>query len=382
MSHSLWLPVTVLFLAGCLAAPSADPIDPDAPIDDGIPSFLELDHDHNDASLHEGASGFSLGAYLPICAASASCSFGEIDVMANILIQAIMEPDGGFALVDIQTPTSPRLLSTTTFGRAVATDVKLSPDAKTAFVAVSNWAPLVGKAGLQQDPTSASGLARSQGVQVYDISEPRAPVARWFEPIGLEGVHMVDVHVIDGATYVVVTTPAYFKFYAAHVQETTSEPVWIGRYDPTLGRLAHVADYTPPEVIEAAPVSGAGSFSAHDITIIDDPDEGPILFGAYGFGVAAASLKDPASPRHLGSWSLVAAGFDAAVHNTHTVMVQRVDGRRTLVITPEQIEDNTLYVVDAQDLSKMTLLGTWSLPGDLENYRGVMWSLHNVNLLD
>lgn len=362
----------VLLFAGCVGGPAATV----GPADVDVPAFLAVDHDHMDPGLHEGARNMSLAAYLPVCDPASPCSFGEIDVMGDIALVAITEPDGGFALVDIAEPRAPKVLSVTKLGRTVATDVKLAPDGRTAFIAVSNWLPFVGKPGTTADPTSLAGAPTSQGIHVYDVADPAAPVSRWFEPMGAEGVHMLDVHVIDGEMFVFATTPAYFKFFLPGQTRGPIEPVVISRYDAASGRLERISEYVPPEA-----GIGTNGDSAHDITVVDDPDEGPLLFAAFAFGVAVARVADPAAPEHVGSWRLADEGFDAS-RNAHTVMMQRVEGVRTLVVTPEQLEENELYVVDATDLASMSLVSTWHLPGDLDERAGLEWSLHNVNLLD
>ncbi|HUR24735.1 MAG TPA: hypothetical protein VM327_01825 [Candidatus Thermoplasmatota archaeon] len=369
----------LVMLAGCAARPGTDPsasgnggsaIDP---AEFAALPFLETEHDHIDPSLHQGGiRGWTLTAHLPLEEDRGTGYQGEIDVMGDLLVAAFEQNPGGVTLVDISDPDHPQRLSHIALDDVVVADVKLSPDAKTLFVATCTWLLLGGQvARLDNGPDKLATLADAIGVVAYDVSDPSEPRRISTSPVGRDGVHMIDLHVIDGRLYVFATTP----FYSLHFLATQFLPVGspdnsveILRWDGRL--LVPVSRYDAPEKI--------GTDFAHDMTVVDDGDQ-VLMLTAYYDDASIADVTDPASPRHLGSFDLTDNGITGS--DVHTVMMQRVGDRRILVTSPELGTGGEILTIDATDPAHPTLLGRWGLP-HWDQLEGSFWSPHNVNLLD
>jgi hypothetical protein len=182
---------------------------------------------------------------------------------------------------------------------------------------------------------------------------------------------MLDVHVIDGTTWVYATTPFYSLAVLAEQflpVGTPTNSIEILRWQG--GQLTRVGSYDAPEK--------SGSDFAHDITVVDDGDQ-VLLLGAYYDHATIADLSDPAQPRPLGAFSLTGNGIEGS--DVHTVMMQRVGDRRILVTSPELGGGGEMLTLDATDPGHITLIGRWGLPG-WDERSGAEWSPHNVNLLD
>jgi hypothetical protein len=379
MRAAAWsLPVLagMLVLAGCAAPASKSAAAPSAtdPLDLAAQPFLEIEHDHKDPSLHQGAAyGLTRTAHLPMQDELATGYLGEMDVMGDLLASATEQNPGGVTLVDVKDPDHPQRLAHIALDDAVVADVKFTPDAKTLLVGTSSWLLLGGQvARLDSGPAAAPTLVRALGIVAYDVSAPASPREIGFWPVGRDGVHMLDVHVIHGTTWVFATTPFYSPAALATQPLPIGSPdnsVVILRWDGTT--LLPVASYDAPEK--------KGYDFCHDITVVDDGDQVLLLTGYAVLGAGIADVTDPAHPKHLGSFLLASAGIKDS--DVHTVMLERVAGRRILVTSPELANDGELLTIDATDPAHPQLLGRWSLP-DTKDRVGAEWSPHNVELLD
>jgi hypothetical protein len=370
--------LAVLLLAGCIgsardphpapAAPAAIPVEAYATL-----PFLDVDHDHTDPTLHQGAAaGLAVTGRLPLLADRGTGYFGEMDIMGDLLAVAIEQNPAGVVLVDISDPDHPERLSHIALDFTVAADVKFTPDGKTLFVATSSWLLLGGEVQrLDSDPDQAGTLSRAFGVIAYDVSNPASPREIAYLPVGRDGVHMLDVHVIGDVTYLFAATPFYsLAVLAEQVLPVGTPTNAIEILSWSAGQLLPVARYDSP--------TKTGAEFAHDMTVVEDGDQ-VLMLCAYYDDAAVADGSDPANPRHLGSFSLPDNGVEDS--DVHTVMLTHVGDRRILVTSPELAGGGEMLTLDATDLTHITLLGRWGIPG-WDDRTGGEWSPHNVNLAD
>lgn len=367
-------------LAGCIDLPTVETAaeqDVQAALS-RVLDILQDEHDHLDPTLHEAAWNLDLVAHLPLNdGLGHTLSFGELDVVGDLAVVAVLQPIGGLVTIDVSDPSAPTVLGYHWAGASYAGDVKLSPDGRFAFLALNGgyaWDEV------ERDPKLAPTYATSAGVQVVDLSDPTEPKAVYFHPLLLGGVHMLDVHMLDGELHVfsVVYSRPRVPVPLPVDDMGVSSRIEISRLVTSAGatKLVHVSDYVPPEARDLP----RGLHAPHDVTVVQDDELGPLMLVAYGrAGATVASLADVSNPQHLGAWT----GHDGEY--VHTIMMTIVDGKRVLVVTPEAFaapRQNQAWFLDATDLSDMKLLGTWSLPGDLPFDGGYRFSTHNFYILD
>ncbi|HVM45044.1 MAG TPA: hypothetical protein VM582_03825, partial [Candidatus Thermoplasmatota archaeon] len=120
-------------VAGCIQAP-ASVTDATLPLDDVL-AFLVADHDHLDPTQHAAALGLTQVAHDVLdIGGRGPRTFGEIDIVGDLAVVAVLQPTGGFVTIDISDPAAPKPLAFYEAGATYAGDVKLSPDGRFAFV--------------------------------------------------------------------------------------------------------------------------------------------------------------------------------------------------------------------------------------------------------
>ncbi|HET6403079.1 MAG TPA: hypothetical protein VFH78_00405 [Candidatus Thermoplasmatota archaeon] len=355
-------------VAGCVQVPGAV-TEADLPVDDLL-FFLAADHDHLDPLQHAAALGLAQLAHDPLdLDGTGPRTFGEIDIVGDIAVVAVLQPTGGFVSVDISDPAAPKPLAFYQAGATYAGDVKLSPDGRYAFVGANG---LYAQDRILENPLLAPTASRSAGVHVVDMSDPAMPRFRSFYPLPNTGVHMLDVHVIGGDTYV-------FSVYGGL---RSPLPVGLPLPVPGLGSAVDIARLeSAPDGTPRLLPAGQYASRAHDITVYDDETLGATMLCACGTrGMAIVDVKDPANPVELGLWE----GHDGLY--VHTAMPALVEGKRVVVAVPETFSaefQQPLWVIDASEPGAMATLGTWRLPGpDLPYDAGYRFSTHNINILD
>lgn len=360
-------------VAGCVQAPGSLTENAAVPLDEVL-SFLAADHDHLDPLQHAASLALTQIAHDPLDIDGAvPRTFGEIDIVGDIAVVGVLQPTGGFVSVDISDPAAPKPLAFYEAGATYAGDVKLSPDGKYAFVGANG---LFAQDQVVTDPLLAPTASRSAGVQVVDMSDPAAPALLSFYPLPNSGVHMLDVHMIGGDTYVFSVYGGLRPPVALPVDAPL--PLAVPGFGSSIdiARLETGIDGTP-RLLPA----GKYASQAHDITVYDDAELGATMLCACGTrGMSIVDVNDPTMPVELGLWE------DHDGLYVHTAMPAVVDGRRIVVAIPETFSaqmQQPLWIVDASDPAAMTTLGTWRLPGpELAYDSGYRFSTHNINILD
>lgn len=374
----LTITLSTAAVAGCVELDAPDTAS--TGVVDDLYAFLDPEHDHLDPTLHEAALNLDLLAYSTLdIDASEPRTFGELDVVGDLAVVAVLQPVGGFVTVDVSDPANPKQLAYHEAGLAYAADVKLSPDGKHAFLAVNG--PFA-RDRVAEDPTLAPTLVESPGVLVVNVKDPANPVTETFYPLPTGGVHMLDVHVIGGETYVFNVRSS--GLLGLPLSPPTGNPgatneveiARLGDLPDGSHALEHVASYRMPEAR-----TPTGFIGVHDVTVVDDPDLGALMLVAGGrAGLALVDVNDPSMPKHLGSWT----GHDGEY--VHTVMQTFVGDTRVVVAVPEAFNgetQNQVWILDATDPAAMELVGTWRLPGGEYPFDGgYRFSTHNFNILE
>lgn len=225
------------------------------------------------------------------------------------------------------------------------------------------------------------------GFYVFDTSDPEAPALASFLGVGpRRGPHMVATLTTDELGTLVFGANA---------------DISINQLDETTGALTPLSRYTPlltdwnrdPEVFDVLYQGWA-----HDMFPLSDPENGALLFVAnWDAGLRIVDINDPANPVELGAWMDFPSGHEG---NLHTVAAAWIDDRRIVVGSTEvgfavvggthyaQGTDRSIvYVWDATDLTKPTLLGWWEnpdhAPSGRDNVPGeTVTSTHNLQLVN
>lgn len=363
---------TVALIAGCVQVPTS--ITDASVLPDDVLEVLVADHDHLDPLQHASSRALTQLAHDALdIEADAPRTFGEIDIVGDLAVVGVLQPTGGFVTIDISDPAMPKPVGWYEAGATYAGDVKLSPDGKYAFVGANG---LFAEDSILSNPLSAPTALRSSGVQVVDVSDPSMPRLLSYYPLPDSGVHMLDVHVIDGDIYV-------FSVYGGVYGLPFNAPVYVPLPGAgiDIARLGSAPAGTPMLQKVATYRASMPSLWAHDITVYDDEELGATMICACGgHGVTLVDVNDPAMPVELGLWQ------DHDDLYVHTVMPALVDGRRIVVAIPETFSaefQQPLWVIDASDPASMETIGTWRLPGpDLTYDSGYRFSTHNINILD
>lgn len=265
-----------------------------------------------------------------------SGSHAEADLRGDLALVARYEV-GGFEVVDLADPTDLRVLSTFELPESRALDVKWMPQGDAA---------VVGDGGK---------------VHLVDTRDPAAPVLLSTFDEAAEGIDAHQSHMLyawaaeDGTEYVYVAT------------QTGRAPMYVLKREG--GELTFAGSYAWSPVLASDAALGQ-----HDMTVYHDELLGaPVLYVAEGtLGWSAASLDDPANPERIGG----SLGLEPGAGYAHTVRVEFVDGKR-IVVTMQEVGQNTVKVYDATDLRAPVLLARWNA-----DPTSPQTPQHNIQLLD
>lgn len=321
-------------------------------------------HDHADPTQHRFECGLRAAATLDLKNAVPEPElFGEIDVAGDIGVMATTFPQAGFVVLDLSDPAAPVVLSRFRGGACnprvdidCGADVKLTPDARYAFLAV------------QGSADTPDGIA-TPGIVTVDIADPRAPKQIAFVAVPPVGVHMLAFHKIGNDGWVFAR--------ARGLGPADAEPgVAIYRVQPG-GRLVKTGEIVTE--------------GAHDVALFDDPvDRRTYLYlsGAQSGTLFVYDVADPVSPRRVGTWKPApeVAGNAWYMHNAATF---RSGGKRYTFAGPELYGQfgslppghggvaGPLWLLDTTDHDDIKLIGEWRNPSD-RTAGNLTFSPHNT----
>ncbi len=313
------------------AGPCTDAAAASMPIGDG--------HNHADINQHPFACRMEQVAFTALTDQlkdRPNVILGEIDVKADIAAVAITFPQGGVLFFDVSDPAKPKFLS-----RYNATEcdqlledvncgafVDLSADGKTAYLSIQKLTML------PTLPLNLNAINQSiAGVDVIDISNPRAPVKNQFYPVlGLGGVHTVRSHTIPGG-------PSTADKPRAPGEYVISNQNGVGIDIAKVTKLAGKRLLTTVRQLGAIDLAATiQNNEVHDTFIQNDPLDGrTYLYNAAGFatGFNVYDITDPSRVKQVAEWDLTPQCEQDWY--AHTIDVTHKDGRRYVTMPAEML---------------------------------------------
>lgn len=239
---------------------------------------------------------------------------GEIDIRGDVALVSRHQL-GGLYTVDVSDPRDPVVLGTLAIDETSALDVKWLPDGRGA---------VIGSGGK---------------LFVVDLADLTTPVVVAEADVPTQA-HMVTLAELNGKTYAFVAS------------QTNDQPAFVYEMDGWNFTMVGSFGTVPGTPLASGPLGN------HDITIVDDTllGDAPTLYLADGvMGWSAWSLEDPANPTRLGG----SIGQELGVGYVHTIRVGFHEGKR-IVVTMQEVGQNSLKVYDATDLTMPVLLARWN----------------------
>lgn len=389
--RALTVPI-LLLLAGCVSPPEAtlpDDLQDGFPLLDPVP---EGDgHDHMDPAQHAFATpNVYLLAFhaLGDNATRPIGHYGEIDTVKvdgrTLAVVAVTGIDGempGFVVLDTTDPRAPVVLSNTSSpltGRLA--DVKFHPSGKWLVAAAQSGTQPKQPGTFLTDPANVPFYASQNGLRIYDVSDPAAPVLVQQEPSRTGyGCHMVTLAHLAGRDwiYCIGRTVEVWEF-------TDGRIAWRSDLAPqSADGVANIPANEPKSNPQALATEVRLSVTPHDATFQLDPMDGttPLLVVSWwDLGVHVYSLAEPTRPMEVGAWA--GEGASRFEGNVHTALLQKVGDRRVLFAIPELLSDNppAVWVVDFTDWSAPAYVSEWASPGE-HGADGIRLSTHNINIV-
>lgn len=373
----------VSVLAGCLGADDA-PADPQTSDSDNflgelskdrLPAASEdlsdvIDEDHGGAAylhavpeLHSGSYGMELVGYNPLTrpdagdTAGADSGYGAIDTWKHLVCVAHFAGStgtmGGATIVDISDPTDPVVLSSLV-SAAVNSDCQFTDDGQ--YLILATYAGAANPLAPYAPPPV--GDAGSNGLSVYDVSDPADPQFLFHDTLGTGDSSPntpapVDVPACTGCAYHNVFTAQIndthyvFQTYTGNILKIKEDASGLEK----VGHLEH---------------------SDHDLWVGQHPITGEwvAVTGARP-GTAVFNIDDPSEPELLGVWEGDADNRYTGWHRQWPVD-GTIDGRAYMVVAGEECGngDSLPYqVLDWTDPTDLQMTGSWWIPGKPMNPR-------------
>ncbi|MBI2078151.1 MAG: hypothetical protein HYT80_07255 [Euryarchaeota archaeon] len=374
---------TTLLLAGCLH--DGDGKDKDL-LDDalGYLSYvsdefpLELDHNHNDPSLHVDNFQVDFVAH-HACTPDgkypgAGVGMTDIAFWANYAFVGIRN---GFCILDVSNPASPKFVSK--YLGEPAADFEVSADGNFAFLLTQRNGEPVNRGST--DPTDH--LPR--GVIVVNVRNKASPQFESYYPVPTNGVHtavpykmgnrqLLSIQTYDwvppGLPSPVPPVPPTNAPYTQRIEITELKAAPGGRM--VLERVSMWSQDRP---------TPTDLWFPHDAYIQQHPVTGKTyLYAAYwDAGLIVLDISDPAKPAKVSQFREAAPSKYNAYHDVK-VSEELIDGRHITVTGPELqaavAETGHFRIFDTTDPAKPVQLGTWTLPGVPGFQGGFLFSPH------
>ncbi len=315
-----------------------------------------IDPDHGGAAwlhavpeLHEGSYGMELVGYNPLTkvgagdTAGADSGYIAMDTWKHLACIAHFAgstgASGGATIVDISDPTDPVVTASLLSG-AVNSDCQFTDDGR--YLVVATYAGIANPLAPYAPPPI--GDASSNGVSVYNVTDPSNPVFLFHDNLGTGAActgcayHNVFTAKVHGVNYI-------FQTYTGNV-------------------LAIKDDETGLEMVSKL------DHSDHDFWVGQHPITGEwVVVTGANYGTAVFSFEDPANPTLLGVWEGDRENRFAGWHRQWP-LENTVDGRAYMVVGGEECNNGhslPYQVLDWTDPIDMQMTGTWWIPGKPAN---------------
>jgi hypothetical protein len=369
------LPLLVLLAlaAGCLQTGSHRDAQrtPDGAIDHAgiaaaIGAPILADHDHTDATLHTASKNMDLVSWSSLGVTLGQNGFADFvlreeDNRTLAYVSIDGDTRGGFVIADVTEAAHPKVLGRYMVDGNNVQEVRVTPDGRFAVMNVQ----AIPQRGFLTTPDGLSDCGVC--IQVVNIEDPAKPRLVSVLPVELLGTHNMEFHLMHDGTLNL--------FYVGQpVAGTNPDPagnrVGIARLDElpngnavltNVGNLVH--DTTNDD----------GQSFPHDVTVSEHPLTGQtIAYVSWWNGGAITFDASTPATQGRGQLGRNADPSPSSALDMHWLVQEpalRKDGRVIAWSAPEigALADGTGVVrsYDVSDPSKLTQLGTWTLPGNL-----------------
>ncbi|HUR62565.1 MAG TPA: hypothetical protein VM286_09415 [Candidatus Thermoplasmatota archaeon] len=354
------------------------------------PNLLELGHNPLGIYAFENRTA---GGYF--CGGEGISTDGK-----HISVISSFDTNIAFVVVDTTDPMNPKHLGDYLLDFAQTYDVDITPDAKHVVVAADvdtkrqpppgGLAPdgpamvtlhpafrnaCTGKVTYGPDQYVAAGPSTI----LVSLADPTNPTFEDLVPSPVLGPHSVSTAIVDGHTYIassitnLVHQASYFQFFEVLTLPTGT------------GKLVQLS------VFDAAAAGSTAAVNGHvDAEISKHPVTGKavVYLSNWDGGLIVLDFSVPQAPRVLSTWA--DSGADGGqMHSTRSIEGVH-DGRHYLLAGQEFIghpanrPSGWVYILDDTDPAKVTEVGRWTLPVDVEQeWHGVeLYSTHYFRVLD
>ncbi|MEA3191108.1 MAG: hypothetical protein QOD77_1690 [Thermoplasmata archaeon] len=360
----------LLAVAGCMA-PSSPPTPPPDPVDAGIGTPIEMDHDHTDSSLHRGAYNLEQVAWSSLGVVLGENGFANFVLhqqgnrtLAFVAVDG--DAEGGFTVADITDPAGIQVLGDYRAPGSGFQEVRVSPDGRWAFQNVQE----IPGAAVPADPVAACSAC----IHVVDLADLAAPKLSSVFPVELLGTHNMDLVAYPDGLYL---------FYVGQPLDSDNTPggnkVGVARLveSPVGAALVPVGEFRHPALLDD------GRSFPHDVLVQQHPDGRRIGYVSHwDGGVVTFDASTPSALVPLGVNKEQQPSDALAIHWTIQEERARRDGRTIAWSAPEigSLATGTGAVrsYDASDPAALRQLGTWTLPGNLSIEGQFLLSPHTV----
>jgi len=298
---------------------------------------------------------------------------GEMDSKALHDLAAVAVVGNGEAprvyLLDIADRAQPKVLSYVDQLGTYMVDVKISDDGKVLYTA-SQDDPSLEIVDQLPSPTSPDGFS------VYNIEDRKNPRYLGTVVDSGGGCHMMSTVQVSATDDAVFCVSQHVRSYLIDRSRQTLVNYGYVEYVPTdeNGVPIPAAPPRPPGPVPNVQFPEALPFASgpHDMTVYHEGG----TFGAgrsymvvshWGEGVRVLDITDAPAVQEVGVW--MGEGATHYYGNVHTAMMFRVADHRYIIASPELTNSTatqvpSLWVLNADDLSDLTLVGEWFHPNE------------------
>jgi len=378
-----------LVLTGCLGAQpeaTADWFEPTRAAA-AIGEPIVQTHDHTIAADHVASRGLRLVTWEPLIPDELGDEgFAGLRIVDDIAYLATDGAHAGFLMIDVSDPTSPRLLSQYKTPGGASQEAVPTSDGDYVFL---NLQRVPAATAVAADPTRGDGA----GIQIIDVRDKSAPKFESFFPVEVQGTHVMFYYEQNGTPYLVFNG------------QPTRQGLPTGDvYTPPPGNVVRIAEFvaTPtgmhtlqivgefrlPESLTARVEQGC---FPHDQWVEEHPLTGRlVLYVAYwDCGAVTVDITDPRLPVLLDVESELAPSTRNRIHYFRPDPTLRpapfadVDTRVVAYSGPEidlsPGEPGYLRTYDVTDPTAIEQIGSWRLPGEVENDKPYLFTPHNFD---
>jgi hypothetical protein len=369
----------ILILAGCIQG--IGPVAPDAGgvTRDLIGEPIVQKHDHEDASQHTGRANVRFVAWNPLIEKEfPNEGLAGFWLWKNHAFVATDGAHAGFVVVNLTDVTNPTVVSQYSTPGGASQETRVTPDGKWLFL---NLQRAPGAVDLVSDPSRGTGY----GIQVVNVEDKSKPRFESFLPVEVYGSHTMYYKEIGGQGWLFFTEQASRHGLPDGSSYTSpaGNAIGIAKFTDAGGKkvLQRVAEYRYLGGLAAR--TSQGCFP-HDMWVDTHPlTKREIMYvGHWDCGAIAVDVTDPANPRQL---SVYADPKPSKMNRLHFVRQdpEMRDGRVIAWSGPEidqsPGEPGYMRAYDVTDPAKMTQIGWWRLPGEVENDMPFIFTPHNFD---